>query len=77
MSLENGISIEENSVPVLEPEGVISVRVYTPHSDSPDETFPLLVVLHGGHFFFTLFSYICTNYPFSLLLLPKNLILTG
>lgn len=44
----NGIKVEEKRIPVFKPEGEIPIRIYTPDSQSPEETFPALVDLHGA-----------------------------
>lgn len=46
----NGITVEEKRIPVFKPEGEIPVRIYTPDSQNPEETFPALIDLHGAYF---------------------------
>lgn len=42
-----GIRVEEKQISVFKPEGEISIRIYTPLSQGPEEKFPVLVDFHG------------------------------
>lgn len=42
-----GIKVEEKHIPVFKPQGEIPIRIYTPELRTPEETFPVLVDLHG------------------------------
>lgn len=42
-----GIKVEEKRISVFKPEGEISIRIYMPDSNSPEEKFPVLVDFHG------------------------------
>lgn len=42
-----GIKVEERRIPVFKPAGEIPIRIYTPDPETPEETFPILVDLHG------------------------------
>ena len=44
-----GISVQERKVNVFRPEGEIGIRIYVPDTKHAQETFPLLVNLHGMH----------------------------
>ena len=41
------ISVQERKVNVFRPEGEIGIRIYVPDAKHAQETFPLLVNLHG------------------------------
>lgn len=42
-----GIKVEEKHIPVFKPAGEIPIRIYTPDPGTPEETFPVLIDLHG------------------------------
>ncbi|THH03607.1 hypothetical protein EW145_g6146 [Phellinidium pouzarii] len=45
-----GITVEEQRIRMSRHPGEIAVRVYTPKLDDAEETFPVIIQLHGGGF---------------------------
>lgn len=42
-----GIKVKEKRIPVFKPAGEIPIRIYTPDPETPEETLPVLIDLHG------------------------------